>query len=104
MICPNCSKDTLIEEECVNCETRMVTCPNCGFRSTLLEYHVWKDIHERRPYKKKTVVHLGGVSEEPLDMGAAFRQIRDLWGNIRIPILIIVFMLMLVLVIIVARR
>ena len=107
MICPNCHEDTLNEEAYANGQAQMVVCSHCGFKTTLLEYHAWMDIHKQRHTVEKKVYHEGEFrrsesrgNEEPFDMA----EIGKIWESIRIPILIIVFLLMLVLIITVVRR
>jgi hypothetical protein len=101
MICPQCKEDTVTEETCTNCQTHMVICSHCGFKTTLLEYNAWKAVHEKKPSRKKTVFH---EREETFNMAEAYIKIGDLWNQIRTPVLIIMFVLMLALIIIVARR
>ncbi len=54
MICPSCGADTLNEEVCPTCETRMVVCSRCGFKTTLYEYNAWRHIEEDKKGPKKS--------------------------------------------------
>jgi hypothetical protein len=83
----------------------MVVCSHCGFKTTLLEYHAWKDVHEAKPPRRK-VFFQGEFRKdnETFDIAETYKKLGEVWNSIRIPILIIVFILMLTLIIIVARR
>jgi hypothetical protein len=109
MICPHCNEDKLTEEVCDHCETRTVICSNCGFKTSLLEYHAWKNIHEKRTPTRKIITEREVFKEQGAGTGNpdvfdAFKKVENVWNAMRIPLLIIIVMLMLIVVIVVARR
>lgn len=101
MLCPKCNKNTLCEEEKIADRMKSVACSSCGFRSTLLEYHAWKNIQEKELVKKKIMFSTGRFLEEdePLNLGISLEGLQKTWENIRIPMLIILSVLMMVFVI-----
>jgi hypothetical protein len=104
MICPKCNQDTLSEESAVPGEVKMVTCSNCHFQTTLLEYHAWKDIHEKRPPHKIVVGNQFRNEPTPFDFSETYDKLGELWNTIKTPMMIIIFLVMLVLIIVIARR
>ena len=70
MICPKCRLDTLTEEKDV------VICSHCGFKATLQEYNVWKNVNETtlrseglRLYEKLRAMFKSTLKTTPSETG-----------------------------------
>jgi hypothetical protein len=97
--------DTVGEEIDSGGKVEVVVCSNCGFKSTPLEYHAWKNIQGRPQSKRKMTYSSGRLLEDPKSNNVSM-QLGDLWKtwmSIRLPLMLLVMILMMLLIITVTR-